>query len=81
LVMCLLVSDVIQFTTLVTTVQRNIMMLPASEMLVPIYSEKLFTLQKIAVRIITGHGNRTSCRDLFKQLEILPLKSQYIYLS
>jgi hypothetical protein len=40
---------------------------------------KNFTLQKRAVRIITGHGNRTSCRDLFKQLEILPLKSQYIF--
>jgi hypothetical protein len=42
-------------------------------------SKKLFTLQKRAVRIITGHGNRTSCRGLFKQLEILPLKSQYIF--
>jgi hypothetical protein len=39
----------------------------------------LFKLQKKAVRIMTGHGNRTSCRDLFKKLEILPLKSQYIF--
>jgi hypothetical protein len=29
---------------------------------------------------IGGHGNRTSCSDLFKKLEILPLKSQYIFL-
>jgi hypothetical protein len=41
--------------------------------------KKLFILQKGAVRIMTGHGNRTSCRDLFKQLGILPLKSQYIF--
>jgi hypothetical protein len=28
---------------------------------------------------MTGHGNRSPCRNLFKQLGILPLKSQYIY--
>jgi hypothetical protein len=39
----------------------------------------VFKLQKRAVRIMTGHGNRTSCRDLFKKLDILPLKSQYIF--
>jgi hypothetical protein len=42
-------------------------------------SNKLFKLQKRVVRIITGQGKRTSCRDLFKKLEILPLKSQYIF--
>jgi hypothetical protein len=42
-------------------------------------SNKLFKLQKRVVRIITGQGNRTSCMDLFKKLEILPLKSQYIF--
>jgi hypothetical protein len=26
-----------------------------------------------------GHGYRESCRDLFKELGILPLRSQYIY--
>jgi hypothetical protein len=41
-------------------------------------SDKLFKLQERVVRM-TGHGNRTSCRDLFKKLEILPLKSQYIF--
>ena len=31
------------------------------------------------VRIMLGCGYRQSCRDLFKVLNILPLKSQYIY--
>jgi hypothetical protein len=28
---------------------------------------------------MTGHGNGTSCRNVFKQLNMLPLKSQYIF--
>jgi hypothetical protein len=28
---------------------------------------------------VTGQEVRTSCRDLFKVMEILPLKSQYIF--
>jgi hypothetical protein len=32
-------------------------------------SQKLFILQKRAIRIITGHDNRTSCRPIFKQLK------------
>jgi hypothetical protein len=28
---------------------------------------------------MTGEGVRTSCRALFKEMEILPLKSQYIF--
>jgi hypothetical protein len=43
------------------------------------YSQKLFILQKRAIRTIKGQGNRTSCRTIFKQLKILLLKSQYIY--
>jgi len=31
------------------------------------------------IRIITNTGRRDSCRQLFKQLQILPLPSQYIY--
>jgi hypothetical protein len=42
-------------------------------------SDKLLKLQKRVVRIMTGHGNKTSCRDLFKKWEILPLKSQYMF--
>jgi hypothetical protein len=39
----------------------------------------IFKLQKRAIRIITNSGNRDSCRELFKELEILPLQSQYIF--
>jgi len=35
-------------------------------------------MQIKAIRIIMGHGNRESCRNLFKELKILPLMSQYI---
>jgi len=35
-------------------------------------------MQKRAIRIIMGHGNRESCRNVFKKLNILPLMSQYI---
>jgi hypothetical protein len=43
-------------------------------------TDKLFKLQKRVIRIITGQGVRTSCRDLVKDMEILKLKSQYIFL-
>jgi hypothetical protein len=36
-------------------------------------------MQKRAVRLMMGRGYRESCRDLFKELGILPLRSQYIY--
>jgi hypothetical protein len=36
-------------------------------------------LQKKAIRIITGIRDRESHRKYFRELEILPLKSQYIY--
>jgi hypothetical protein len=42
-------------------------------------TQRIFILQKRAVRLITGQNNRVSCRHFFKKLEILPLKSQYIY--
>jgi hypothetical protein len=41
-------------------------------------SYNIFILQKRAVRIIMNAGNRFSCRELFKKLNILPLYSQYI---
>jgi hypothetical protein len=40
-------------------------------------TKNLFMIQKNAVRLMTGHCNRQSCRNLFRQLGILPLKSQY----
>jgi hypothetical protein len=43
------------------------------------YSEKIFKLQKIVIRIITHSKTIDSCRELFKRLEILPLYSQYLF--
>jgi hypothetical protein len=39
----------------------------------------IFKLQKRALRIMVGAGNRESCRKIFTSLKILPLPSQYIY--
>ena len=41
-------------------------------------SHVVFKLQKRAIRIITNSTSRTSCRALFRELNILPFKSQYI---
>ena len=35
-------------------------------------------MQKKAIKIMEGCGNRISCRNLFKKLQILPLTSQYL---
>jgi hypothetical protein len=43
-------------------------------------SKKIFTLQKKIIRIMVVAYPRTSCRRLFKNLEILPVPSQYIYI-
>jgi len=43
------------------------------------YSRKIFILQKRIIIIIMGAHPRTSCRELFKKLEILTIPSQYIY--
>jgi hypothetical protein len=42
------------------------------------HSIQVFRMQKKAIRIIMGCGNRESCRNLFKELKLLPLMSQYI---
>ena len=44
------------------------------------HSSIIFKIQKRIIRIITHSHHRTSCRDLFKNLNILPLKSQYVLL-
>jgi hypothetical protein len=36
----------------------------------------VFHLQKKAIRVMEGCGNRVSCRDLFRKFHILPLTSQ-----
>jgi hypothetical protein len=42
-------------------------------------SNSIFKIQKRIIRIITNAGSRDSCRQLFKQLQILSLPSQYIF--
>ena len=42
------------------------------------HSNYIFKIQKRIIRIMTKSKRRDSCRQLFKRLEILPLKSQYI---
>jgi len=40
---------------------------------------KLFILQKKMIRIITNNGVRESCREAFKEMEIMTLYSQYFF--
>jgi hypothetical protein len=42
------------------------------------HSSIIFRIQKKAIRIMEGCGNRVLCRNLFKKLQILPLTSQYM---
>jgi len=42
-------------------------------------SNSIFKSQKRIIRIITNTGSRDSCRQLFKQLQILSFPSQYIF--
>jgi hypothetical protein len=42
------------------------------------HSTQVFRMQKKVIRIIMGCGSRESCRNLFQELNILPLMSQYI---
>ena len=41
-------------------------------------NRKIFILQKRAIRVMAGVNSRTSCRPLFKELNILTLSSLYI---
>jgi hypothetical protein len=41
-------------------------------------SSIIFRLQEKVIRIMEGCGNRALCRSLFKEFQILPLKSQYM---
>ena len=43
------------------------------------HSSSVFLLQKKAIRAMLGYGNRVSCRNIFKELNILPFASQYIF--
>jgi hypothetical protein len=46
---------------------------------IPVMQTRFLDCKKGVARIITGVGNRDSCRELFKNLKILTLVSQYIY--
>jgi hypothetical protein len=41
-------------------------------------SNKIFKLQKKVLQIISGVSNRTSCRQIFKDYNILILSSLYV---
>jgi hypothetical protein len=43
------------------------------------YAKIIFKIQKRIIRIITNSCNIDSCQNLFKELNILPLQSQYIF--
>jgi hypothetical protein len=36
-------------------------------------------MQKRAIRLIKGCGKRETCREYFREMNILPLRSQYIF--
>jgi hypothetical protein len=42
------------------------------------YSEDIFKIQKRIIRIIMNSSRNASCRQLFKDINILPIQSQYI---
>lgn len=43
------------------------------------YSFKIFRMQRRVIRITVGCRSSESCQNLFKKLQILPPKSQYIF--
>ena len=43
------------------------------------YSQDIFKIQKRIIRIIINSSRNAFCRQLFKDLNILPIQSQYIY--
>jgi hypothetical protein len=42
-------------------------------------SDSIFRSQKMVIRIIINSKKRDSCRELFKDLNILPFYSQFIF--
>jgi len=42
------------------------------------YSDDIFKIQKRIIRIIMNSSRNASCRQIFKDLNILPIQSQYI---
>jgi hypothetical protein len=44
-----------------------------------LHAEMVFRIKKRVIHLMMGCYYRESCRDFFKELKILPLKSQYIF--
>ena len=44
------------------------------------HSKCIFTIQTRIIRVIMNANKRNNCCEIFKQLNILPLQSQYIYI-
>jgi hypothetical protein len=44
------------------------------------YVSQVFTLQKRIIRIMSGVGAKSSCRNLFKKLDILPVSCRIFFL-
>jgi hypothetical protein len=42
------------------------------------YSSSTFKIQKRAIRVMNSISNRTSCKQYFKEMELLPLPCVYI---
>jgi len=43
------------------------------------HNEEIFKIQKKIIRIIMNSSKNASCRQLFKELNILPIQSKYIF--
>jgi hypothetical protein len=43
------------------------------------FSDSVFKIQKIIIRVVTNTGRHDSCCELYKKLQILQLPSQYIF--
>ena len=43
------------------------------------HSQEIFKTQKSIIRIIMNSSKKASCQQLFKELNILPIQSQYIF--
>jgi hypothetical protein len=43
------------------------------------HSDEIFKTQKQIIRIIMNSSRNASCQQLFKELKILPVQSQYIF--
>jgi hypothetical protein len=44
-----------------------------------LHADMIFKMQKRVIKLMKGCGYMESCREFFKEMKILPLKSQYIY--